>query len=242
VGTAGTAGATGATGDSGAQGTAGTQGAQGTPGAQGLTGPQGPAGPEFFSLFVDEFYVFDAPLDAYIATTDSNPAFFGGNDGDGKGRVDAIGWKVAIPNGYDAANPVTMRLFINYDRDQPRQTECEIFRLAAVRFQDGQPVAQYGTDAWLALDVESNNPAQFLVVDVPLNTVDGFNGPNDLQPGHFLGFGMRWDDFECVDYGGDYRILGVEFFESPVGTASLSGAAVLGANPGCICGDPPESP
>jgi hypothetical protein len=219
----------------GPRGEQGIQGEQGLPGEQGPQGEQGLPGPEFFSVFVDEFFTYQGETGAYVATVDSNPAF---HDGSGP-PVSANGWKFAIPNRYAGVNPVTMRLFIYYDTNFARQTDCEVFELVAVRLRDGEAAAQYGATAWVALEVESQNPSQFLVVDLPMNSPGGLNWDNDLEAGHLLGFGMRWDDGECVDLGREYRILGVEFFESEPGSELLSGAQVLPANPGCICGDPP---
>lgn len=225
----------------GEQGELGPQGPQGEPGPQGLPGEQGPQGeqgeqglqgPALVGAFVDEFFVYDPTREDYVATTESNPAF-----ADPAGEfAPAIGWKFAVPRGYDAANPITMRLFLYYDTNTSRRVDCEVFKLVSVRLRDGEPVAQYGSDTWIALDVAFEVPEQFLVVDLPLNVVGGLNWQNDLAAGDLLGFGLRWDDGECVDYGLEYRILGVDFFETEPGDALLSGAQVLTAHPGCACG------
>jgi hypothetical protein len=109
-----------------------------------------------------------------------------------------------------------------------------------VRLRDGQPVEQYGDEMWLALDPRDNTDDTFLVVDVPINSPDGLGFPEDLAAGQMLAFGLAWRDKECTWHGADYRILGVEFFESE--TAALSGATVeeVGDQQNCYCGQPPE--
>ena len=78
----------------------------------------------------------------------------------------------------------------------------------------------------------------FLVVDLPINTPDGLGLAGDLEAGQMIAFGLAWRDIECAWQGEDYRILGVEFFESE--TAALSGATIeeVGEQ-NCWCGHPP---
>jgi hypothetical protein len=142
----------------------------------------------------------------------------------------AIGFKTVIPNRYDAVtqNPVTMRLLLYFTQpnvEVPRPTQCELFEIAGVRMQDGQPIGTYVEPLWLVLTPRMDPGDMFLVVDVPINTPDGLDAAADLAPGQMLAFGLSWVwDAECTDYNDDYRIIGVEFFESE--TAALAGATI----------------
>jgi hypothetical protein len=77
-----------------------------------------------------------------------------------------------------------------------------------------------------------------MVIDLPLNTADGMNLPNDLAAGQLLGVGMQWDEDSsgpCSILGRDYRLMGVEFFESLPGGTSPSGATISIVEPDCAC-------
>lgn len=237
VGPQGATGATGATGAAGAQGAAGANGADGAQGAtgaagadgqNGLNGADGAPGPAFFSGFVDAFFRRPVAVQGDGPVPGDDPNSFGA----------PLGWRMILSNRYTAGNPVTMRLFIdaNYALDAGRPTDCEQFRLAFVRLTRNQAPAQYGSERFLLIDVPENDGAVFLVVDVPLNTPEGLNLPNNLAPGQMLGVGMEWSDPECATLGRNYRIFGVEFFEGPVGSATLIGATVSETQPECICG------
>lgn len=234
AGPAGADGATGPAGPAGADGAAGPAGPAGSPGATGPAGPQGPAGPSLFSDFVQQF--FRRP-----------PAVAGRGVGqgseDGPSFGAAVGWRMILPNRYTEGNPVTMRLFImaDYTLDPGRPTACEKFRVDFVRLKNGFPVELYGT-RFVLVDVPPNDGSVFLVIDLPLNTPEGMNLPNDLAAGQLLGVGMEWADNsaplgggDCSILGRDYRIFGVEFFESEVGDAELSGATVSAVEPDCTC-------
>jgi len=249
-GAPGVPGEQGPPGDPGEQGPQGRQGDPGPPGdrgPQGDQGPQGERGPqgsEFFSTFIDEFYIQpDGPLAAHATwvSVESNPAFWV-DQGQG-GYPQAVGFKTIIPNRYDAEtqNPVTMRLFLYFDlvSTDDRPTQCEYFELAGVRLSNGQAVQTYGDPVWIVLDPRETSDSMFLVVDLPINSADGLGLPNDLAAGQMLAFGLAWVDQECQDYGEDYQIVGVEFFESDV--AALAGATVeaVGNQP-CLCGNPPD--
>jgi hypothetical protein len=238
-GSQGSPGEQGPQGAAGSPGQPGEQGAQGPAGSQGERGDPGAPGPEFFSTFVDEFFVED---DGEYRSTRSAPAF------------DApVGWKVAIPNRYNAGNPVTMRLFLHRVLEDFPQGDCEVFRLATIRLRNGSPIEELG-ELFLQVELPIGDGAGdgeeppddiFIVVDLPINTEDGLNltsGDDDLAPAQFLSFGMEWGVLDNCD-GALYSILGVEFFESPVGEAALFGARVSEGCPGdCDCraiGEPP---
>jgi len=241
-GAPGAPGQDGADGQNGAQGPAGAAGAQGpagtngTNGTNGATGPQGPAGvdgaagPEFFSQLVDAFV---RPVNNVGGPGTENPAVVSPT------FAAPVGWKVILSNRYAAGNDVVMRLFIDADftQEQGRPTQCEQFRLSFVRLASGQPVAVYGGERYILLDIPPNDGQVFLTVDLPLNSAAGLDLPPDLAAGQMLGVGMEWSDPECTIFGRDYRIFGVEFFEAAAGTSELSGASVSTVQPECICGD-----
>jgi hypothetical protein len=240
AGIAGTDGAPGATGPTGPQGPAGPTGLTGPTGPAGptgATGPAGPAGPEYFDVLVDEF--FDPGGNSIRAY----PTF-----------AIAHGWKVAVPPRYTPGNPITMRLFL-YGRYRPAQLpepQCQVFRLITLQVRSGGAIENYGSgEQFLKLQVPSPESPELVqedgaswvkiltVVDLPLNVADGLNLPNDLDPGQLLGFGLEWVAPGCPDDGINYRIFEVEFFESAVGQAVLSGAEVSPEIPDCICGEAP---
>lgn len=238
AGPAGAPGADGAPGPAGEQGppgaagAPGADGADGTNGAPGAQGPQGEPGPAFFSVFVNQF--FRPP----VAFDSSGAPQGGGDAGDAPDFTAAIGWRVIMPNRYAAGNPITMRLFIDadYTLEEGRATQCEQFRIAFARMRNGAPAETYGPEQFLLLDVPPNDGQVFLVVDVPINSAGGLNLPNDLAAGQMLGVGMEWSDGECVQFGRDYRLFGVEFFETTPGSEVLSGATISATQPECICG------
>jgi hypothetical protein len=238
-GAPGAAGEPGAQGEPGASGPQGEPGEPGAPGESGQTGEPGPAGPEFFSAYVDEFYIEE---DGDYRSTHSTPAFH-----------QPVGWKVAIPQHYDAGNPITMRLFLHRQLDGRPSANCEVFRLAVVRLRDGSP-AEPIDEVFLQMDVpigdtgqDGGDPASdvFMIVDLPINTEDGLNlqfREADLQPGQFLTFGMEWAELSNCD-GELYSILGVEFYESALGQTRVHGARITNSCPDvCDChavGTPP---
>ena len=220
----------------GEQGPQGEPGPQGDPGDPGDPGAPGPAGPEFFSVFVDEFFVVPEGTEGHLWSEESAPDFW--RPDDGGGTKQAIGFKTVIPNRYNAAaqNPITMRILLYFTQPDARPTECEYFEIAGARLQDGQPIQlNYVDPIWLVLDPRVDIGDTFLVVDVPINTADGLNGAA-LAPGEMIGFGLWWVDPECTYYAQDYRIVGVEFFESEA--TALDGASLveIAGDPPCLCG------
>lgn len=220
-------------GEQGPQGEPGPQGEQGVPGAQGV---QGEPGPEFFDIFIDEFYIPNQKDPTVWDSNVSNPDFYSNTWGV---RV-AAGFKVAIPNNYDAAaqNPVTLRLYLAYNAAglPAKNANCEYFEIAAARRRNGADAQVYGATRHLVLDARGNNaPPTSLVIDIPINSAAGLGYPANLQPGDLVSFGITWLDTVCPDDGDYYWLLGAEFFEAP--TAALSGATIQApAAIPCNCG------
>ncbi len=227
-------GADGQDGEDGRDGVDGQDGADGRDGADGKDGAPGEPGPQYFDTFIDEIYGMEA------LSINSLPTFH-----------QSRGWKVAIPYRYQPGNPVTMRMFF-YTRYQSLQSrpkpECQVFKLVTLRLRDGGTITHYGPEElFLTIDVPYvENPTLveedgrawvkvFLVIDLPLNQTDGLAMPNDLLPGDMLGFGMEWVAPGCPDDGINWRLYGIEFFETAVGAAPPLGAAVTLDLPGCWC-------
>jgi hypothetical protein len=219
-------------GEQGAPGVPGEQGPQGEPGPQGEQGEQGPPGepgPEFFSVWVDEFWQNqgkdrDGPF-GYAGSYQSTPCF---------GMYGPIGWKVGIPEHYDAGNPVTMRMYMYYDGIV--NPDCQVFRMAVVRLVNGGSVETHD-NIYVRLDIPGGLPEDpMIVVDLPINRTSGLNlFTADLDSEQLLSFGVEWYDWTCRgDEGESWCMLGVEFFESA--TTDASGITVLAAEPTeCDC-------
>lgn len=240
-GAQGSQGDPGAQGDQGETGEQGVEGEKGDTGDTGDTGDKGDPGPELFDVFVDEFYIQPVNSESTWVSVESNPAFWDSANGYNN---QAIGFKTMVPARYDAAtqNPVTMRIFLyfNLESRPERLIACEYFELAGVRLRDGAAIETYGDPVWIVLNQRANDDETFLVVDIPLNDPAGLALSDDLEPGQVLAFGLAWRDIECPEMGEDYRIIGVEFFETK--TATLRGVTIedIAAGQNCWCGHPPE--
>jgi hypothetical protein len=234
-GEAGEQGEPGAQGEQGLPGEPGAQGEQGLPGEPGLPGAPGlpgPAGPTLFSTFVDEFWSQNDPNG--VISVLAIPRF-----------AAPIGWKVAVPNHYDAGNPVTMRLFLNLRIEEVPPVECQVFRLAVVQAKAGHAREVLG-EVYVTLDIPdgSDETARlftdrnelFLVVDLPINSPVGLDMAHDLAAAQLLAFGMEWVGNDDAGSGLDYTIWGVEFFESA--EAVLAGATLSDECPDGCCDEP----
>lgn len=221
------------------QGPQGDQGPSGG-GGSGPAGPQGPPGSTLFDLFIDAFFGNDGTGELPVKPVEITEPYLGtGAADDGTG---SIAYRVAIPELYDAGNPVTMRL---YFWRTGAQDGCFAFRMDVFRLMNGTGVLEYGpgdNTRFIKVDVPANpDPAGvFLVIDLPLNIAEGLGFPNDLDKAHFLAFELStvlndWvvteqgpiDDPITLTDGGAYTLLGVEFFESmSAGDTGISGASV----------------
>lgn len=235
------------------QGPAGPGGAQGSPGSPGADGTDGEPGPEFFDVFVDDFFVF-SPGDffsegGYPAAGEPENAFplISVDPGSGISRA---AYRVAIPPIYDGENPVTMRLFLFRD-GKISWADCFVFALDARRARDEADVEVYGGTRWIRVDLPAvGTPAPeddlVLVIDLPLNVGSaadptGLGFPNDLTRGEFLAFELTTAEIPtpCYD-GGEYYLLGVEFFESAADAdppAAVDGATIFFSKPANCCGE-----
>jgi hypothetical protein len=235
----------GPAGPQGPEGPPGPEGAQGEAAAPGPPGPEGPAGPEFFSVFIDEFYAGEGSDPSYAFSHDSAPRFLSYMDL-------GVGWKVAIPNRYDSANDIVMRVFMTLEYNTVyTPVDCQIFELAILARTNGSTLTGYSLYGdpppllYLDIDVPGAalppNDTVFVVIDIPLygDPAAGTGlGINNRQAGDFLYFGMAWADEPpggwtpgCENYGEWWRIHGVEFFE--VESGSVSGVTISDTAPTC---------
>ncbi len=253
----GAAGATGPQGPTGPVGPPGSSGPSGSAGAQGSQGPQGPPGPEFFDMVVDDFFGNAEGNSMPVVLIRIDEPILGDYDWDAASDfAPALAYRIAVPKSYDAGNDVTMRLF--FFRTGRYNGDCLIFSLDARRLRNNEPGPQcYGGDAqdrceggrrWISITPpllngptggNGLNSGVYMVVDLPINSAAGLNLPNDLRVTDFLAFelGTYQDD------GGQYEILGVEFFESAAGTARTAGGRIFfpDEDPVCPCvGDGPD--
>jgi len=247
----GATGADGADGPNGEQGPAGPEGAQGPQGPAGPAGADGPAGQAgpagsnggsgangangadgdtLFETFIDDFFRLATGADGslevvnegtevpIVAITEpllsSDPT------------TSKIGYRVSIPDMYDAGNDVTMRLLLH--RTGEVDGSCFIFTVDARRLRHGQDIEVYGDTRWVRLDAAApaavgGGSDTFIVIDLPINTAAGLEYPHDLADADALAFEVgtfRGD-------GGDYHLLGVDFYESLAGTALSENGTVL---------------
>ncbi|MFO0837235.1 MAG: Calx-beta domain-containing protein [Phycisphaerae bacterium] len=205
-----------------------------------IPGPDGPAGepgPAFFSVYLDRFFgaQFDDGFNVTPVRTPVATLKIGGGP---------VAYRVLIPALYDVATledltgrsapgahlPVTMRMF--FRRQGPCTGGCFAFRMDARRLRDGDREPQcFGGGAadcsdgsrWVAAAsvcaVGDASKDTFLTIDLPLGA-EGLKYP-EIAVGDFLALELNG----IFEDGGTYRLLGVEFFDSP--TAQTRNASVF---------------
>jgi hypothetical protein len=179
-----------------------------------------------FSVFIDEFYNVSGVSALALPTL-----------------IDPVAWKVGLPTHYDPENAVTMRIYMALKTDQ-EQPECPTFGLVPLRLRNGTTLEFYGPEqVYITLEYpalsggfEPDDEMLGLFIDLPLNTAEGLNLPDDLEAGDLLAFGMEWAGVDCAALGDVFMLLGVEFFESAPDETSLQGATVSATLPDCVCG------
>lgn len=230
-------------------------GADGADGANGPTGPTGPAGPSgpdapnLFDIFVDDFFGLadgvaaggvNDQLVVNAVLIDEPVLRFEGES--------PIGFRVAVPPTYTPGHDVTLRLFL-YRTGFDDEADCFVLTLDPRRLRVGEGIEVYGDDCagepdpacgrrWIRLDADADfgvvaglENDTLIVVDLPLNSAEGLDLERDLDEadrlagGQFLAFEIN----KGVDSRDSrhYQLLGVEFFESPAGTAEAAGGTVF---------------
>ncbi len=227
-------------GDTGATGATGAAGATGATGETGPQGPAGPAGPQYFDLFIDDFFAAEGngmvPLPIDIPGTTgfveiAEPALGQPDITSGEARV--LAFRFSVPQSYTTGNPVTMRLSLYRSGAAP--AGCFSFRLDARRLRAGSDIEVYGEPRWVLSTLDpaaiSGTGHVFWLIDLPVNSADGLNFPNDLVAGQMLAFELGSD----LNDNGVYTLLSVEIFES--GTPAPTSGGTISSNPP-TCGGP----
>ncbi|MCZ6683563.1 MAG: hypothetical protein O7B26_10285 [Planctomycetota bacterium] len=217
----------------GLPGPIGPQGPPGPAGSAGPAGTTGPAGASFFDLFIEEFFGARTTLlgGVLVEAVEMDAPVLGPLPD----QAGPIAFRVAIPQVYDAGNPVTIRLFL-YRTGPVQEDGCFVFTMDARRLRNLSDVEVYGQTRYVKIDpavtqaaagVDGLGQDVFAVVDLPLNVPDGLDWPADLAVSDFLAFELA----TYLDDGGTYHVLAAEVFESAPGTARLAGATIV------TCGD-----
>ena len=130
-------------------------GASGPAGDSGSSGAAGPAGRSLFEIFIDDFFAAAGTGNGDLVVnvvSISEPVLGVDLDRTAGQLVDAVAYRVAVPQMYDAGNDVTMRLF--FERSGPFLGDCFIFTLDARRLRAGPGTSFAGevVDARVFLD------------------------------------------------------------------------------------------
>ena len=198
-------------------------------------------GLEYFDIFIDDFFAGvetdygSLPVDIAEIT---EPALGGPRPGSTVADAprDRIGYRVAVPEVYDAGNDITMRIY--FHRTGQFFESCFLFQLDARWMAPGGDIQPFGDTHWVLVDTSSvssgevardNGDGVTLIIDIPLDEL----ATDPLTVRDFLAFEMSeyWGD------GGVYHLVGVEFMESDAGTALVSGASIHTAPPVDFCLD-----
>ena len=235
----GVAGPEGPTGPAGPAGPAGTDGTAGPSGAQGASGADGLS---LFTIFVDDFFTIDGNPTGdlavnFVSISEPELGSFSdvicdvGERGDecpeGNGTPNVVAYRVAIPEGYEAGNDVTMRL--SFLRTGDFNGNCFIFTVDAARLRSGEDLQPYGQRVWVRV-VGSTNDGAGVFVDLVINSPAGLDFPDDLAVADLVAFELSTHQSD----GGAYHLLGVEFFESD-GPAETDGALIIDSEEEACC-------
>ncbi|MGB2985411.1 MAG: hypothetical protein WBE26_05960 [Phycisphaerae bacterium] len=211
-----------------------------------------------FDIFIEEFFGPDgAPRGDMsvhgVPIVQIDTPVLGARD-PATGVDGVIAYRVAIPNIYDADNDVTMRLFF-YRTGTPPE-DCFEFTVDRARLRNGQVIERYTNTRWVTCDPQSipdklgptlcasdvlpgdgTEDGVAVVVDLPVNRgtadqdgrMDGLGfWIDDLLPADLLAFELAADGLRFANV--KYQLLGVEFFESAPGTATVRGALIFDSN------------
>ncbi|HRX87018.1 MAG TPA: hypothetical protein P5572_18495 [Phycisphaerae bacterium] len=190
--------------------------------------------PLFDTVFIDAFYTVTG---GSIAAARQADAFDPIDVFEPKLNCEAetVAYKMGVPQRYNmsgAGNPITMRLYLY--RTGPTDGDCMVLRLDSFRAQRNQRIETYGGTRYLNLDLsgltlQDDQLEGLLIVDLPLNNGSdfahslAFPTPNAAD---LLAFELNVLDVDRFNDGGCYSLLGVDFFESAAGDASVDVAGV----------------
>lgn len=206
----------------GPQGPAGADGVDGVNGVNGVDGADGVDGNSLFHIFIDDYFTtIDVPpgeLPVELVRI-REPVL--GDDGSTSNAADRIAFRVMIPPSYAGANPVTMRLAL-------RRLGGSIgagafaFDVYVRRLVDGSnAIDNYVlVQTFNATPPVAGNTFEFQVYDLPLNVAV----PNGLGGGTLAAGQLIAVELVTVgDDGGEYLLLGVEFYETTTAPAVAGG-------------------
>jgi len=211
------------------------------PGAEGPQGPAGPQGPPgadgvdgntLFHIFVDDYFTQVEQINGWFGDLGNfipdeigiiEPVL-GEDDGGTPAAPGAdanrIAFRVMIPPSYTGANPVTMRLAFRRWTDVAIAGEDFAFNVYVRRLVDGSNIVG---DYVLVQTFNATPPAtntEFQVYDLPLNVAV----PNGLGGGALSAGQLIAVELATVgNDGGEYLLLGVEFYETLAAPAVAGG-------------------
>ncbi len=178
-----------------------------------------PGGENFFSIFVDEFGGRDTAAFPYGeggSLPFVDPVL-------GRAPVDPdnnVSFRVSVPSEYNGSRPICVRMFLL--RTGGAVAGNLVFTVTVRSFQDGQS----GEAIYIGATTVSVNPAtsvdEFKDLVLPLNAgiPNGLGGGN-ISAGDLLAFELE----SIASDGGEYQLLGVEFYDSN-STAAVNGATI----------------
>ena len=130
-----------------------------------------------------------------------------------------VSFRFAVPDTYNGTNPVSMRIYM-LRLGQAAPAGNLAFTVLGRQFVDGAAApTNYIATPTVTMDASSVN-GEFHVVTLPLTVaVPSGLGGGALAVGNYLAF-----ELECIAAdGGEYLVLGVEFFESLTAPAVVGG-------------------
>jgi len=190
-----------------------------------------------FHVFVEDYFTHTDPPDGFFGPTGNfipdviaiTEPVLGDDDGGAPGAPSAdanrAAFRVLIPPSYEGANPVTLRLAFRRAGQDPAGEDFA-FDIFVRRLVDGANVPEdYINPPVRTVNVTppaAGNNTEFQIIDLPITVAV----PNGLG-----GAALAAGDFVAVelvtvgDDGGEYLLLGVEFYETEAAPA-VAGATI----------------
>lgn len=217
----------------GIDGPQGPAGADGPPGPAGADGADGADGNSLFHVFIDDYFTQTDRINGWFGDTGDfipdiiaiTEPVLGEDDGGTPAApgpdANRIAFRVLIPPSYAGANPVTMRLALRR-LGGPIGAEAFAFNVYVRRLVDGSNgVDNYvPVQTFTATPPAAGNTFEFQVYDLPLNVAV----PNGLGGGPLSAGDLIAVELTTVgNDGGEYLLLGVEFYETTAAPAVAGG-------------------
>lgn len=188
-------------------------------GAIGLAGALAPRAPGLFSVFIDEFGGRDSALFPFGqggAISFVDPVL-------GRAPLDPdnnVAFRVSVPSSYLGINPICVRFFLL--RTGGAVAGNLVYTITVRQFDNGDTVpTTYVAAATVTVDAAAA-AGEFKDIVLPLNAaVAAGLGGGALTAGDLLAFELE----STASDGGEYQILGVEFYEAVL-PPTVSGATI----------------